>query len=245
MNSLKLIPWVLAALLSGCVTAPPVGNPLAQWSPSPNFDERRPRLIVLHATEMDSAQAALAVLKGSNSGGRVSAHYLITEDGRILQLADDAKRAWHAGAGRWRGLNDINSVSIGIELDNDGGEAYTQEQMAALTVLLADLCDRHGIPRSAIIGHSDMAPTRKKDPGMHFPWKQLAAAGYGLWYGDILVDPPPGFDPLLALSAIGYDIRDVPAAVRAFHRRYRAMETDVLDAQDGRILYALLQDASR
>jgi N-acetylmuramoyl-L-alanine amidase len=233
---------MLAVLVSGCATTPPEANPLAIWSPSANHDERRPRLIVLHSTEMESAEAALAVLKDRNSGGRVSAHYLIADDGRILQLVSDTQRAWHAGAGRWRGLNDINSVSIGIELDNDGSEAYSQKQIGALLTLLADLCGRHGIPRAAIIGHGDMAPTRKKDPGLHFPWKQLATAGYGVWYMEQPVDPPPGFDPVLALAAFGYDIRDQPAAFRAFHRRFRGIETDCLDETDRRILFELSRD---
>lgn len=242
MPPLKLKSCALALmLLSGCVSAP-VENPIAQWSPSANFDARRPRLIVLHGTEMQSVDAALAVLKSGNAGGRVSAHYLVAEDGRILQLVADAQRAWHAGAGRWHGLNDINSVSIGIELDNDGVEPFSQGQIDALLRLLADLSDRHGIPRSAIIGHGDMAPARKKDPGVRFPWRQLAEAGYGVWYADAPSEPPPGFDAALALAAFGYDTRDLPAAVRAFHRRFRAMDSDVLDELDRKILYDLIRN---
>jgi len=225
--------------LSGCATAPPAKNPLAEWSPSANFDDRRPRLIVLHGTEMQSVDAALAVLKSRNAGGRVSAHYLIADDGRILQLVADSQRAWHAGAGRWRGLNDINSVSIGIELDNDGAEPFAPNQIDALIKLLTDLCARHDIPRAAIISHGDMAPARKQDPGILFPWQRLAEAGFGVWYGANLAEPPPGFDPVLALAAFGYDTRDLPAAIRAFHRRFRAMESDVLDDLDRRILFDL------
>jgi N-acetylmuramoyl-L-alanine amidase len=241
MPSLNLKSCALTViLLSGCVSAP-VENPMAQWSPSANFDERRPRLIVLHGTEMQSSDAALAVLKSRNAGGRVSAHYLIADDGRILQLVADSQRAWHAGAGRWRGLNDINSVSIGIELDNDGIEPFSQSQVDALLRLLDDLCARYDIPRSAIIGHSDMAPARKKDPGVRFPWRQLAEAGYGVWYSDALSEPPPEFDAALALAAFGYDTRGLPAAVRAFHLRFRAMDTEVLDELDRKILYDLVR----
>ena len=230
---------MVVMLLSGCATAPPAKNPLAEWSPSANFDERRPRLIVLHATEMASAGRALAVLKSRNSSGRVSAHYLIADDGRIIQLVADSKRAWHAGAGRWRGLNDINSVSIGIELDNDGAEPFAPNQIDALIKLLTDLCARHDIPRVAIISHGDLAPSRKQDPGILFPWQRLAEAGFGVWYGANLAEPPPGFDPVLAMAAFGYDTRDLPAAIRAFHRRFRAMESDVLDDMDRRILFDL------
>ena len=229
----------MAVLSTGCLH-PPKHNPLAQWSPSENFDERRPRLIVLHATEMDSAEAALRVLKTENSGGRVSAHYLIAEDGRIFQLVSDSKRAWHAGGGRWRGINDLNSVSLGIELDNDGTEAFKPAQMDALKKLLADLCTRHGIPRDAVIAHGDMAPTRKRDPSARFPWQALWQAGFGVWYAADLPEPPPEFDAVLALQAFGYDTRDLPAAVRAFSRRFRGEEHETLDATDRRILYDLI-----
>lgn len=230
---------IMALLSTGCLHQPK-HNPLAEWSPSENFDERRPRLIVLHATEMNSAEAALRVLKTENSGGRVSAHYLIAEDGRIFQLVSDSKRAWHAGGGRWRGINDLNSVSLGIELDNDGSEDFAPAQITALKKLLADLCERHAIPRDAIIAHGDMAPTRKRDPSARFPWQELWQAGFGVWYAPALPEPPAGFDAVLALQAFGYDTRDLPAAVKAFTRRFRGEERDVLDDTDRRILYDLI-----
>jgi N-acetylmuramoyl-L-alanine amidase len=244
MKNLNFAPLLLSiVLLTACATSTlQEQNPIAEWSPSANYDERRPRLIVLHATEMNSNAGALAVLKSSNAGGRVSAHYLIAEDGRIQQLVTDGARAWHAGAGRWHGINDINSVSLGIELDNDGNEPFNHRQIDALIILLTDLCKRHNILRSAIIGHSDIAPTRKQDPGIRFPWQQLADAGFGVWYSENLIDPPPEFDPVLALSAFGYDTRDLPAAIRAFHRHFRAMESDTLDAFDRKILYQLIQN---
>ncbi len=234
---------LLVVALSACQHRP-VRSPLAEWSPSSNFDVRKPRLIVLHATEMSSATAALNVLKTQNASGRVSAHYLIAESGHITQLVGDESRAWHAGAGRWQGINDLNSVSIGIELDNDGNEAFAPEQIRALVTLLADLCQRHGISKQAVIGHGDLAPTRKRDPSAKFPWQQLAEAGFGLWYPEILAEPPSGFDAHLALAAIGYDTRDLAAAVRAFHRHFRAMESDgeALDAIDAKILFQLSQN---
>jgi N-acetylmuramoyl-L-alanine amidase len=242
MRALNIETLLLAAiLLPGCATAPPAKNPLAEWSPSDNYDVRLPRLIVIHGTEMANADAALAVLKSRNASGRVSAHYLITDQGRIVQLVEDSKRAWHAGAGRWRGMNDINSVSIGIELDNDGREPFPKAQIEALIALLSDLSRRYALQPSAVIGHSDMAPARKKDPGILFPWQRLAEAGFGVWYADDLPEPPADFDPVLALRTFGYDTRDLPAAVTAFKRRFRGTEGNELDAFDAKILYSLLQ----
>jgi N-acetylmuramoyl-L-alanine amidase len=246
MRNQIILPLAAAMLLSACATtAPQQQNPLAHWSPSANYDMRKPRMIVLHATEMDSFTGALTVLKSANAGGRVSAHYLIAEDGQIHQLVADSARAWHAGAARWHGMNDINSVSLGIELDNDGIEPFSPKQIDALLILLADLCKRHNILRSAIVGHSDIAPSRKQDPGIQFPWQQLAEAGFGVWYSENLVEPPPEFNPELALASIGYDVRDISAAIRAFHRHYRAMQSNTLDELDRKILYYLIHsDAS-
>lgn len=241
----RVWPVLLAAALSPACTHTPQKSALAEWSPSRNFDARRPRLIVLHATEMDSVEGALRVLKSANSGGRVSAHYLIAEDGRIVQLVKDSQRAWHAGGGRWGGYNDLNSLSLGIELDNDGEEDFAPAQIESLLRLLADLCQRHAIPREAVIAHGDMAPTRKRDPSARFPWQRLAEAGFGVWYGENPVEPPAGFDAALALRAFGYDTRDLPAAVRAFTRRFRGEEREALDDTDRRILFDLLNGGAR
>jgi N-acetylmuramoyl-L-alanine amidase len=222
-------------VLSAC-TGTPARNPMAEWSPSPNYDVRKPRLIVIHQTEMENAEAALRVLHSQNKQGRVSAHYLIANNGRLYQLVADNERAWHAGVGSWQGVTDINSISIGIELDNNGSEPFEERQILSLIRLLDDLCARFNIPRAAIIGHADLAPTRKKDPSRHFPWQRLAQAGFGQWYDEKLVDAPANFDAVLALKALGYDTSDLPAAVKAFHRHYRGIETDVLDVEDAKIL---------
>lgn len=225
----------LAALLAACAHAPP-RNPLATWVPSPNHDVRRPVLIVLHFTDQHSAQESLDTLRTKNSGGPVSAHYLVGGDGHIYQLVSDQLRAWHGGGGHWGTITDINSASIGIELDNDGHSPFAQAQIDSLLRLLADLTDRLHIPRTQIIGHQDFAPTRKDDPGPLFPWPQLAAAGFGLWPQGELIDPPTGFDPWMALGLVGYPLEDRAAAVRAFHNHYRGIGGDALDAQDLRIL---------
>jgi N-acetylmuramoyl-L-alanine amidase len=181
----------------------------------------------------------LKTLQSQNSEGRVSAHYLIADNGKLYQLVADNQRAWHAGAGSWQGITDINSISIGIELDNNGSEPFDERQIQSLIRLLDDLCTRLKIPRTAIIGHADLAPTRKNDPNRNFPWQRLAQAGFGKWYGENLAEPPAGFDAVFALKALGYDISDLPAAVIAFHRHYRSIETDTLDLEDSRILYSL------
>lgn len=149
------------------------------WRPSPNFGPRRggltPSLIVLHYTAMQSAEAALARL--CDPLAEVSAHYLITAEGDVIQMVDEGLRAWHAGAGAWAGLEDINSRSIGIELDNRGTHPFAAPQMDALELLLRGIMERWGIAPSAVIGHSDMAPGRKLDPGPRFDWARLARLG--------------------------------------------------------------------
>jgi len=235
---------VVLVLLAACAPAP-ARNPLATWVPSPNHDERRAQLIVLHFTEQSSVQKSLDTLRTGNGEGPVSAHYLIGRDGHIYQLVADAQRAWHAGAGRWGTITDVNSASIGIELDNDGHSPYTPVQIDSLLHLLADLTDRLRIPRTQIVGHEDFAPTRRSDPGPLFPWKQLADAGFGRWPQGTLIDPPAGFDPWMALGEVGYPLNDRSAAVHAFHHHYRGMEGDTLDAQDLRILYALTRQSER
>jgi N-acetylmuramoyl-L-alanine amidase len=226
------------ALLAACASTP-VHNPLATWVPAPNYGERRAQLIVLHFTDENSVQNSLKTLRTGNSEGPVSAHYLIGDDGHIYQLVADAMRAWHAGEGRWGGITDVNSASIGIELDNDGDTPFAPAQIASLLRLLTDLTDRLHIARTQIVGHEDFAPTRKSDPGALFPWKQLADAGFGLWPQGPLIDPPPGFDPWMALGLIGYPPDEHAAVVRAFHHHYRGMDGDALDTLDLQILYAL------
>ncbi|WHZ18201.1 MAG: N-acetylmuramoyl-L-alanine amidase [Rhodanobacteraceae bacterium] len=237
--------WLFAcfvlALLAACAPLPP-RNPLAIWVPSKNFDIRKPQLIVLHFTDQGSVQQALDTLRTANPGGPVSAHYLIGRDGHIYQLVSDVDRAWHAGGGRWGTITDVNSASIGIELDNNGHEPFPSAQIASLIRLLADETARWQIPRAQIIGHEDLAPARKDDPGPLFPWSTLAAAGFGLWPDPLatLPDPPPGFDPWMAMTALGYSLDDRPAAVRSFHNHFRGTGGNTLDAGDARILYNLV-----
>ncbi|MEP7186789.1 MAG: N-acetylmuramoyl-L-alanine amidase [Rhodanobacter sp.] len=238
----RLVLLSCVALLAACASAPP-RNSLATWVPSTNHDIRRPVLIVVHFTDQHSAQESLDTLRSHNSGGPVSAHYLIGSDGHIYQLVADQLRAWHAGGGRWGTITDLNSASIGIELDNDGHSPFAPAQIGSLLRLLADLTTRLDIPRTQIIGHEDLAPGRKNDPGPLFPWQQLAAAGFGRWPRGVLMNPPAGFDPWMALAVVGYSLEDRPAAMRSFHDHFRGSEAtgDSFDAKDLRVLYNLVQ----
>lgn len=235
----------LAGLLAGCAHAPvatPSHNPLAHWIASPNHNERKAILIVLHATEQESVEYSLHTLRTGNSGGPVSAHYLIGRDGALYQLVDDERRAWHAGPGSWGTITDINSSSIGIELDNNGESPFPPAQIQMLLRLLEDLCSRLGIPRRQVIAHADMAPTRKRDPGRLFPWQQLAAAGFGVWPAADAGPAPADFDPKLALRLLGYPQDEPGAVLHAFRLHYRGIDNadPVPDAEDRRILYALV-----
>jgi len=215
--------------------------------PSPNWDERSlpVSMVVLHYTGM--ADAAVAIERLCDPTSKVSCHYLIAEDGEIVRMVPEEKRAWHAGKSYWRGIEDVNSASIGIELVNPGHELgyrpFPEAQMAALLPLMIEIVGRHGITRGNIVGHSDIAPARKVDPGELFDWDRLAAVRLALPKPfKYLADPhwtDGGF--LLALERFGYDISDTEAAVRAFQRRYRPDLIDgVIDGHCRAILLSLL-----
>ena len=210
-------------------------------APSPNFDARTgpPDMIVLHYTGMPTGAAALARLRDPEA--KVSAHYLVEEDGRVFTLVAEERRAWHAGKAYWRGETDINARSVGIEIVNPGHEfgyrAFSDVQIAAVIELVADVRSRWEIDDARLLGHSDVAPDRKEDPGELFPWKRLAEAGHGLWAepgpapGAPLAegDEGPGVFALQAgLTRLGYDSApsgtyDAATAtiVRAFQRHWR------------------------
>jgi N-acetylmuramoyl-L-alanine amidase len=220
-------------------------NPLATWVPSKNHNAREAQIIVIHATEQASVEDSLDTLRTGNPRGRVSAHYLIGKDGRIYQLVGEERRAWHAGGGSWGNITDLNSASIGIELDNKGGAEYPRAQVDSLLVLLDDLCRRLDIPRRQVIGHADLAPARKTDPGAHFPWQTLAEAGFGRWPGwaAMTKSPPAGFDPWMAMRALGYRLDDRASALRAFRLHFRGIDdaSSPMSPEDEKILYALMQ----
>ena len=200
---------------------------------SPSFNERRgqsPHIVIIHYTGMKTVQAALKRL--CDPAVEVSAHYLIEEDGFVHSLVPEDKRAWHAGVSSWQGLSDLNSASIGIELVNTGHEfGYTEfpeKQMTALKKLLADIVVRHDIKPQHILGHSDIAPERKIDPGEKFDWRALASEGLGLWAEPQEMDYQAAEDIILndgafleLLGAYGYDVSVEPKAlISAYHRHF-------------------------
>lgn len=210
-----------------------------QWEvPSPNFDIRTPNLVILHQTEQNSCAQSLQTLTNPLTNRKVSAHYLICKDGTVFQLVDERYRAWQAGVARWSNFNNINSISLGIELDNNGKEAFTTPQIGALLVILHSIKTRYHIPTGNFIGHADVAPTRRKDPSTYFPWKRLSDQGFGYWRDSVLLPAPGHFDYLTALRLIGYDLRDTTAAIVAFKRHF--IQDDVtpgLTAYDQQVLY--------
>lgn len=202
-------------------------------------------MIVLHYTGMEDCGEAVARLTDAFS--KVSAHYVVAEDGQVMRLVDEDKRAWHAGKSFWRGIEDVNSASIGIEICNPGHEfgyrPFPDAQIDALIPLVAGIVERHGITRGNIVGHSDIAPARKQDPGELFPWHRLARLRLALPRPTRnLMDPhwtDGGF--LLALERFGYDVADPLAATVAFQRRFRPELLDgTIDGECRSILLALL-----
>lgn len=215
--------------------------------PSPNFGPRRPDtdgrpapidMLVLHYTDMESAEVALARL--TDPEAQVSAHYLIDEDGTVFRLVAEAERAWHAGLAHWRGITDVNSRSIGIEMQNPGhGLGYRPfpgAQIAALIALGRDILGRHPIPARNVVAHSDVAPERKRDPGELFPWRDLAAAGIGLFPEAPIRPTRPMAD---MLARIGYDA-SAEHAVAAFQRRFRPIRIDGVEDEETSGLAAAL-----
>ena len=221
-------------------------------APSPNFNDRALpiTMVVLHYTEMLGAEAACARM--CDPATEVSAHYLIAEDGEVTRLVAQDKRAWHAGQAYWRGIRDINSASIGIELDHpghaNGYRAFSEPQFEALVPLLARIVSAYDIPRANVVGHSDVAPLRKIDPGELFPWERLASYGLCLPRPAIALGDPYDNDGTfyLALERFGYDITDGHKAVEAFQRRWRPERIDgQIDGQIRAMLFQLLLDRDR
>ncbi len=205
--------------------------------PSCNFGERRGGatvdLIVLHYTAMGDASSALERLCDPEAA--VSAHYLVARDGSLYRLVDEQHRAWHAGEGRWAGRDDVNSRSIGIELDNSGIEPFTEALITTLEALLADLLDRHALSAKSVIGHSDMAPDRKGDPGPHFPWQRLARAGLSVW-----PEPAQPGDFMKDAAYFGYPVEfGEDHVLHAFRHRFRPDSSGPLDVADGAMMAGL------
>ena len=233
---------IVSAIACGCTPlerAPEQRTIAVERHPSPSFDARRPNFVVIHHTGVSGVEGALRTLTDPATG--VSSHYLISRDGRILQLVDERARAWHAGESYWAGVDDINSVSIGIELDNDGIEPYPEPLIAALVALLADIRTRYDIPASNFVGHGDVAPGRKVDPSALFPWRRLAGEGYGLWCDPPYPAVPADVETTLLLHAFGYSVARPDAAAAAFKRRFVPEDpSPQITEKDRAILYCLV-----
>ncbi|UAY54577.1 N-acetylmuramoyl-L-alanine amidase [Arachidicoccus terrestris] len=205
-----------------------------------NFNLRKPQYVIIHHTAQSSLKQTLHTFTLERT--QVSAHYVISRDGKVQHMLNDYLRAWQAGNGKWNNITDMNSCSIGIELDNNGFEPFTDKQIDALIAVLQGLKERFDIPQANFIGHGDYAPLRKNDPNVHFPWAKLAEKGFGYWYGDTSgVEVPADFNEYLALRIIGYDVSNVSKAIVAFRRHFCGTESGdkVLSPKERKILYKL------
>lgn len=204
-----------------------------------HFDWRKPQYVMIHHTSQSSTAQTIRTFQLPHT--KVSSHYVIGRDGRVVQMLNDYIRAWHAGRGKWGQVTDMNSISLGIELDNNGREPFPEAQINSLLILLDTLKTRYNIPQINFIGHSDFAPGRKDDPSVFFPWDKLASRGFGIWYNESYLLPAPAtFNPIDALKLIGYDMKNQEAAIRAFKKKY--VKTDLtgqLTDRDKAIIYDL------
>jgi N-acetylmuramoyl-L-alanine amidase len=209
-----------------------------EWIGTVNFNLRKPSFIIIHHTAQDSLQQTISTFTKTKT--QVSAHYIISENGKVVQMLNDYLRAWHAGASTWGKNTDLNSTSIGIELDNNGFKPFTEAQIGSLIALLTKLKKDYNIPTQNIIGHSDISPGRKQDPSAYFPWKILAEKGFGIWPDEILEEAPFDFQIEPALRIIGYNTKNLSAAIMAFKLHYIQIDTTVtLDRKTIDTIYSI------
>lgn len=206
------------------------------WVGSVNFGIRKPNFVVIHHTAQDSLAQTIKTFFSTKAG--TSAHYVVSRDGKVVHMVNDYLRANHAGISKWGKDTDLNSSSIGIELDNNGlTDPWPDAQINSLLKLLATLKKTYNIPTANFIGHADIAPKRKNDP-KNFPWKKLADKGFGYWYDDVLKNPPLDFNTEMALKYIGYDTSNLPAAITAFKIHFIQSDiTPTLTPVDILVLY--------
>ncbi|MDB5192351.1 MAG: N-acetylmuramyl-L-alanine amidase, negative regulator of AmpC, AmpD [Segetibacter sp.] len=218
------------------------GKP-AYWVGATNFNMRKPNYVIIHHTAQNSCEQTLKTFTTPRT--QVSAHYVICKDGKVHHMLNDYLRAWHGGAAKWGSVTDINSSSIGIEIDNNGFESFTEPQVNSLLQLLDTLKRKYTIPAANFIGHGDIAPVRKVDPNVTFPWAQLAQRGFGLWYEPTTDTLPAGFNTLHSLRIIGYDVKDSTAAINAFKRKFLGVEKTppALTDEEKKILFSVMKKA--
>jgi N-acetylmuramoyl-L-alanine amidase len=213
----------------------------ANWVGTINFGMRKPNMVIIHHTAQNSCEQTLQTFTLEHT--QVSAHYVICKDGTLHHMLNDYLRAWHAGSARWGSITDVNSSSIGIEIDNNGTDSFSVAQINTLMGLLATLKKNYSIPAMNFIGHGDIAPTRKNDPNVTFPWKMLSEKGYGLWYADTTgMVVPPDFNSVYALRIVGYDVSKLAAAIQSFRRHFIGEErAGELSEPEKKVLYSLMQ----
>lgn len=217
------------------------GLPYAgDWVGTTNFSMRRPNIVVIHHTAQNSCDQTLRTFTLPRT--QVSAHYVICRDGTVYHMLNDLLRAHHAGVSKWGSATDINSSSIGIELDNNGSESFSEAQISSLMQLLGRLKKAYNIPSANFVGHADVAPGRKVDPNRNFPWQRLATEGYGFWYDTTAVQVPAGFDPMQALRIIGYNVKQPAAAIQSFKLHFFPGDSSAhLGETEKKILVSLQQ----
>jgi N-acetylmuramoyl-L-alanine amidase len=209
-----------------------------QWVGTTNFGMRKPNFVIIHHTAQNACDTTVQFFTLPRT--QVSAHYVICKDGTIHHMLNDYLRAWHAGNSKWGNVTDVNSISVGIELDNNGFENFTEAQLNSLLMVLKKLKKDNNIPTANFIGHADIAPKRKNDPNKNFPWQMLAQHGFGNWYDTTNVQLPAGFNALQSLRIIGYDTRDSIAAIKAFKLHFVQQDTvAVIREGDKKIIYEL------
>ena len=212
----------------------------SEWVGTTNFGMRKPNFVIIHHTAQTACDTTLRTFTLPRT--QVSAHYVICRDGTIHHMLNDYLRAWHAGAGKWGNLTDVNSSSIGIELDNNGFEPFSEAQISSLLTLLKHLKKEYNIPTANFIGHADIAPKRKVDPSKYFPWQRLSQNGYGYWYDTSNVRLPDNFNTMQSLRVIGYDIADSAAAVRSFKLHFEQIDNNAtISEADKKIIYQLVK----
>ncbi|MFM2139680.1 MAG: hypothetical protein RJA57_1987 [Bacteroidota bacterium] len=210
------------------------------WVGTTNFSMRRPNFVIIHHTAQNSCDQTLKTFTLTRT--QVSSHYVICKDGTVHHMLHDLLRGHHAGVSRWGNTTDLNSSSVGIEIDNNGFEPFTDPQIESLLRVLDRLKKAFSIPTGNFIGHADIAPGRKVDPSRYFPWQRLAQNGFGHWYDTTGLRVPPAFEPMQALRVIGYDIRNAGNAIQSYKIHFARQDTTrIITDDDRKILYDLMR----
>ena len=210
------------------------------WVGTTNFSMRKPNYVIIHHTAQDSTEQTLRTFTLPRT--KVSSHYVIGRDGKTYHMLHDLLRAHHAGISKWGNTTDLNSCSIGIELDNNGKEPFSEEQINSLLTVLEKLKNAYSIPTANFIGHADIAPGRKVDPSRFFPWEQLAKAGYGIWYDTSRIQAPTDLNLIQGLRIIGYNTANEKNAIQSYRIHFTPSDTTrQLHEGDRKIIWELMK----